>query len=408
MKKQIIVATLSLSILLLGGTTALAKNSHSQENQNPTKIIQQQENTPQVKKAENASQSPRHIQEIGAEFTDIQNDWAREEVLEAHAKGFVTGYADFTFRPNSSVSKLETLVMIINAIGLNEEAQNYDLSDEQEALLAKIPDWGQSYIALALDKGILTAEELSSFNPQQAAKRYEVCMYMSRVLTNDDANTGSENTVFTDEDQIPATNRMQVRLMSMNGVVSGYPDGKFQPMKAVKRNEMITMLNKLDDNCMQIFSASTVKGTVKEITEIEGGYAISIETSDGKTVVVNTSTESKLIYKGHLLSTALDIESSMKVKILVDQDGGAVLVRFMGTGEGSATIDDVDDVDENQEQDKLNKNKHGKSNKPALLDEIDELDEVDELDEIGELDEIDDEIDDLDETDVLGVLDKLL
>lgn len=377
MKKKIMVATLSLSILLLTGTAVLSENPQSQPNQNNAGIAQQQKKT---------SQTPRYIQEIGAEFTDIQNDWAHEEVLEARAKGFVTGYADFTFRPDSSVSKLETLVMIINALGLSEEAQDYDLSDEQAALLAKIPDWGQNYMALALEKGIVTTEELSSFNPQQAAKRYEVCMYMSRILTDDDQKEDLKSTVLTDEDQIPEANRMQVRLMLMNGIVSGYPDGKFQPMKAVKRNELTTMLNKLDENCLQCFTSATVKGTVKGVSETEGGYAISIETEDGKTVVVNTSAQSKLIYKGQLLSTNANIESSLEVKILLDQDGGAVLVRFMGTGEGLATVDDVDGK---EAQDKLNKNKHGKSNKPALLDELDEIDEIDEIDTIDKIKGID-------------------
>ncbi len=379
MKKHIIVATLSLSILLLGGTTALAINTQSTQDQNAAKIAKQ-----------NTHKASRCIQEITDEFTDIQNDWSREEVLEARAKGFVTGYEDFTFRPNSSVSKLETLVLILNAQRLSEEAKDYDLTDEQEVLLAKIPDWGKNYVALALDKEIITAEELQSFNPQQAAKRYEVCMYMSRII-EDETTEDSGNTVFTDEDQIPSTSKKDVHLLRTNGVISGYPDGKFQPMKAVKRNELITMLNKLDDNCLQNFASSTVKGTVKEITAIDGGYAISVVNEKGETIVVNTNSQTKLIYKGKVLTT-IDIESSLQVKMLLDQDGGAVLVRFMDAVELSTInddlddideIDELDDVDESDDKDKIDKHvKHNQNNKrdklsvPDLIDELDEIDQI--------------------------------
>lgn len=370
MKKQFIALVLSLCLVGIAGNVALAKEgpfdngggswyrsnvSLSTEGSlqldiSDKKIVQQQKHAVQAEKKQqqkkNNPKAVRFVLEIDQEFTDVQNDWSREEVMEAIAKGFVKGYEDATFRPNSSVSRLETLAMIINAQGLKDEVAKYTLSAEQKVLLDKIPEWGKNYIAVALDKGILTAEELKSFNPQQAAKRYEVCLYMSRIIESDDSKKSTETKVFTDEEQIPAHSAKYVRQMYMNGIIKGYPDGSFQPMKAVKRNELVTMLNKLDDTYIKGFEGSTIKGTINSVMVVEGGYKITIETQKGETVEVKTNSNTKMIYQGKMLDTNITIKSSQQVKVLLDENGNAVLVRVSDAITTSTDDDDDDDDDD--------------------------------------------------------------
>ncbi len=331
MKKSIIVAILSLFVLGIWGNTALANQSQikSQGNTKDKVKVQQKKGLPKTNKEQKQEKVLRQIKLVDREFTDVQNDWAREEVLEATVKGYVYGYEDFTFRPSATVSKMETLTLIMNAKGYADEVKNYVLTDEQKTLLTKIPDWGKNYVALALEKGILTKEEVQSFNPQQAAKRYEVCMYMSRILDQTEINQDTGTGVFNDENQIPAMNKKDVRLMWTNGIVKGYPDGSFQPMKAVKRNELITMLNKLDDNCLQSFASSTVTGSIKEVKAIEGGYEISVVNKQGETLTVKTNAQTKLSYEGKLLTTTIELNAAKEVKILVNADREAVLVRIL-------------------------------------------------------------------------------
>lgn len=369
MKKQIIALVLSLCLVGIAGNVALAKEGSSENGDasrfgisnvsldtegsfqldiSNKKIVQKQKHVVQAEKKQNKqnkSQAMRFVLEIDQEFTDAQNDWSREEVLEAVAKGFVKGYEDATFRPNSSVSRLETLAMIINAQGLKDEVVNNTLSDEQKVLLEKIPDWGKNYIAVALEQGILTAEELESFNPQQAAKRYEVCLYMSRIIGSDDSKKATESEVFTDEEQIPAHSAKYVRQMYMNGIIKGYPDGSFQPMRAVKRSELVSMLNKLDDTYIKGFEKSTIIGTIKTVAVVEGGYKLTIETQKGETVEVETNSNTKLIYQGKILDTNINIESSQQVKILLDENGNAVLVRV-----SDAITTSTDDDDDNDDE----------------------------------------------------------
>ena len=89
---------------------------------------------------------------------------------------------DLTVRHNKPVTRLEAIVMLLNARGLNEEVKNYQLSEEEKVLLEKIPDWGKNYIALALERGVLLKNNIKIFNPDQGAKRYEVCQYVARLF----------------------------------------------------------------------------------------------------------------------------------------------------------------------------------------------------------------------------------
>ncbi|PKM77469.1 MAG: hypothetical protein CVU90_06375 [Firmicutes bacterium HGW-Firmicutes-15] len=95
-----------------------------------------------------------------------------------------------TVHYNKPVTCLEAIVILLNAQGLNEEVKNYQLSEEQQVLLQKIPDWGRNHIALALERGVLLEKNMKIFNPHQGAKRYEVFQYMTRLL---EGQSGSDD-----------------------------------------------------------------------------------------------------------------------------------------------------------------------------------------------------------------------
>ncbi len=337
MKKRIAIAVLALFMVSLWSTMALGKNDLDKVNNGKGKVVQaDKELTKVVKELTKAQKQFSKAKAKGYtvrvrnavnEFNDVKYDWAREEVAAATVKGFVYGYEDFTFRPNAPVTNMETIVLILRAQGLEDEAQNYKLTAEQAALLKKIPDWGKNYVAVALENGILKEQELQTFNPQQGAKRYEVCMYMARVLEEETVTDNQTQNIFTDENQIPQVNRKDARLLWRNEIIKGYPDGSFNPMRVVKRNEICVMLNKLDENCLQASASSTVTGTIKEIKAIEGGYAITVQNEKGETTVVNTNAQTKLFYEGKLV-TSIDLSKATNVKILLGQNNEAVLVRI--------------------------------------------------------------------------------
>ena len=50
-------------------------------------------------------------------FTDISGHWARTSIEAVSAKGWVTGYADGTFRPNAKITRAEVMTMLNRMLG---------------------------------------------------------------------------------------------------------------------------------------------------------------------------------------------------------------------------------------------------------------------------------------------------
>ncbi len=287
----------------------------------------------------------RKIKPLKQEFADIENDWAREEIAEATVKGFVYGYEDFTFRPNKPVTCLETITLLIRAAGLDEQVNDYELSAEQETLLKKIPEWGRPYIAVALEQGILTGDVIKTFNPWQGAKRYEVCQYMYRSLNAVEGEnlaglSGDDSEEFIDEEQIPSGVRQHVRLMKLLGIINGYPNGSFSPMRVVKRNEITVMLNRMDQNCLQVFDSNIIEGELQLIEAVEGGFEITVKDSNGEQVKVKTNEQTRLFFRGKLYDINADIGEGCIFRILTNEDGEAVLIRIIpGEEDQEADVD---------------------------------------------------------------------
>lgn len=244
MRKWISIIALCVFITSIWAGIAVAKNDHSA-------------NGAKGKSFKN-SQSQR--------FKDVDKDWAREDIEKASNKGFIKGYTDGTFQPNKPVSRLETIVILIRAAGLEEKVEDYRLSNNDLNRLKKIPDWAKAYVAVALKEGIIFEDEIKTFNPNQGAKRYEVCIYMQNLLDKFNINPDDEKYLdrFNDKHIFPFKAHKSIKNLAWLGVVNGYPDGSFSPMRVVKRNEMAKMINYLYQNCIGNEAAYVVKGTLSD------------------------------------------------------------------------------------------------------------------------------------------------
>ena len=52
-------------------------------------------------------------------FTDISGHWAKAQIEQAVAKGYVTGYPNGTFKPDAPVTRAQFITMLVRALGLD-------------------------------------------------------------------------------------------------------------------------------------------------------------------------------------------------------------------------------------------------------------------------------------------------
>ena len=74
-------------------------------------------------------------------FTDIAGHWARDEIRQAAALGWITGYADGTFRPNQSITRAEAVTMLNRVLQRLPETEKDLLSGMRTFSDCQSSDW---------------------------------------------------------------------------------------------------------------------------------------------------------------------------------------------------------------------------------------------------------------------------
>lgn len=268
--------------------------------------------------AQNKGNNKVKVQKV-VKFKDVKGHWAENVLLQMTAKGFLQGYEDASFQPSNTVSNIEAVVMIVRALGLEEEAQEANLS--QPVKNAKqIPSWAAGYVQVAFEQGILTEKDLKSFNSNQKAKRIEVAQMIARAL---DLEEGQKNQVFLkflDQNDIPESYNGIVIIMVQTGIMQGNTNNCFLPNKPITRAEMAVLLDRIDGKVEENVK-NEVTGKIKsvdedEITIIKNGESKEYDFSDEVTVYIDGKA-----------ADVEDLEKGLYVKIILDNEGEVVFVK---------------------------------------------------------------------------------
>lgn len=384
-------------------------------------------------------------------FSDIDNDWGREEIETAFNKGFMKGYGNGTFQPNKPLTCLEVIAALVQFEYGADYINGFD-TEEYEGYLKKIPAWAWEEVAIALDEGILMPAEMKNFNPNQGIKRYQVAVYIERMygdesdwdfdnyscdkeaieealeditedftdlnemigdkdglidlledlddedvdeilddideldleealekieedidaaedcddlkgicddiedllnelealleniedldIDDDDIKDELEDVVdnlkeiqaaleevtddlkcqqFADQDQIPFQARNAAQWVQRWRVMNGDTDGKFSPMRVVKRNEIAAILNRMDINCPALCNSEVITGEITDISEDDGVYTLTVDEDD-----YDTAANSRLVFIGEF-DDEVDLEG-MEARIVINDDGKATTV----------------------------------------------------------------------------------
>ena len=300
MKKSKITAMMVLIALMLSivSTGAMAKNSGSDVN-----IQINQDGSVQV----------------AMKFKDLQQaSWAMKNILKMNAENIIAGYNDGSFRPNKPVTHAEAVVLTMKAAGLQSEIDSKTIDKVYLPYkdAKSIPVWAKKAIAVAVEKGYLQPGPSGNFQPNKEASRQWVVRLIAKALNLQPVDI---QLPFTDASKISADNVGYVAAVVYNQLISGFPDGSFQPNKPVSRAEIAVMLG-ISTNELPI------PGQMK--FKVEG-------TIDSVSVQATTVTDQ--MYGG-----------------VADQVYGGVAGQVYGS-QGSITLklekDDDDDEDEDEDED---------------------------------------------------------
>jgi len=207
-------------------------------------------------------------------FPDVTGHWAERDVARMALKGVIQGYPDGSFKPYRSVTRLETIVMVVRALGREDEAESRSTVPASFRNPEFLP-WGHGYVAVAVDQGIIAGQDLTDFRNAEMATRLDVAVFIVRALglaVEADALAGCR-LPFADGSQVPSWARGYVKLIRDEGIMKGNLQNEFQPGSAVTRAEMATLLSRLDRKLQNALDSREVGGT---LTSVNSGPSPSV------------------------------------------------------------------------------------------------------------------------------------
>ena len=170
-------------------------------------------------------------------FADIDGHWAAEIIGRLGADGILSGDCG-NFYPDNSITRAEFCTMMARSLYAGTAAvSGAEFSDVGAG------DWFYPYVSLLAEKKIVNGMGVGSFAPARLITREEMAVIAARCLP-DGADADSEPD-FRDSDSISEFSRGAVAYLARENILSGTPEGDFNPKSNLTRAEAAVVIYKL-------------------------------------------------------------------------------------------------------------------------------------------------------------------
>ena len=260
------------------------------------------------------------------------------------------GYPDSTFRPDSPITRAEFVTLVNRAFGYTKMADNIVETARGEGtglgtyLDVAATDWYAGEIASAVVVGYLGGYPDGTVKPQNQITRQEAAAIFARMLpTNNDVLTydndsndnvdNIDNTLaqLADQAQIPEWSQAAIVAAVKGGYMSGYPDGSFQPTKAITRAEALSVLGRAVG---QLYNRAGTYGPFQGTVVIEGNVTIN---TSGVTLQNTTITGNLYLTEG-IGAGDVTLDGVTVQGITKIAGGGRDSIRLLNTSVGAVLV----------------------------------------------------------------------
>lgn len=171
---------------------------------------------------------------------DINDHWAKNDILDLMGKTIIDGFEDQTIRPEDTLSRAQFISLVVKALGLETPAATVvGYQDVQE-------HWAAPLIAAAQQVGVLDQQPASlQFNPDSPMPRMEMATILARILNVYGRYSIAGKLSFKDVGSLPEIDRNDLQAVVNVGIIGGYDDNTFSPTGLLKRAEGFKVISKL-------------------------------------------------------------------------------------------------------------------------------------------------------------------
>lgn len=132
-----------------------------------------------------ASKTMPAINEYHDCFTDVKQEWFATYICYAKSKGWIEGYSDGSFKPDSKISRAEAVKIILN--GFFSKINSKEILKDQSVSDINISEWYGKYFIFADNRNLLDKQHIQEKNntylylPAKNITRKEIAEMIYRI-----------------------------------------------------------------------------------------------------------------------------------------------------------------------------------------------------------------------------------
>ncbi len=204
------------------------------------------------------------------DFNDIRNDyWAKESIDYLSDSEIINGYSDGSFKPNQTITRIQTAIMITKALDLDTtNLPSIDYKDVSEDMT------GYKSIAAVTKEGIFSGSN-GQFMPYKPLTRAEMAVVLTSMYEID--STWEED--FTDI----SSNHWAyhaIETIADYGITTGYPDKTFRPNNPTTRAQFSVFMHNVLENEAFDYSSTTDEEKSDQTTDKDDNTEDQAEESE--------------------------------------------------------------------------------------------------------------------------------
>lgn len=170
-------------------------------------------------------------------FNDIAHLANKEEIEFLASRSVIQGITPETFEPNKPITRAQFAVLISRALGLQATGEN-PFSDTDGK-------WYAKDIQALYEAGITKGTTASTFNPEAPITRQQGAAFMARILEYLNADVKAKGEVhYNDSSKISAEYLPYIKLLNSLDIMTGKPDGSFDPGASLTRGQTAKILKR--------------------------------------------------------------------------------------------------------------------------------------------------------------------
>ena len=184
-------------------------------------------------------------------YPDTKDNWARDAIQAMTQAGYLSGYADNTFKPSAQITREQAAAIYGKVLqhNLNEQELAEIATKESSTAYSDVEAdrWSSSAIKLVSAAGVMEGTSKTAFTPSKTMDREQFVASAASLAKKLNLSTPVkvEKVTFKDEASISSAYLADIQYMAQRGIVASGATENFNPKQPVTRAQAATILNRM-------------------------------------------------------------------------------------------------------------------------------------------------------------------